>query len=73
MESVSFGSSATGYEAGPKSSPAVVVLQEWWGELHLLWLLGSHNAADMQQRCTAPVCWHTVTTQLHSLAPQAAP
>lgn len=32
MEKVSFGTScATGYEAGPKGSPAVVVLQEWWG------------------------------------------
>eukprot|EP00882_Tetradesmus_deserticola_P011083 GHRQ01011718.1.p1 GENE.GHRQ01011718.1~~GHRQ01011718.1.p1 ORF type:complete len:281 (+),score=86.17 GHRQ01011718.1:216-1058(+) len=32
MEKVSFGSSgAVGYEAGPKDSPAVVVLQEWWG------------------------------------------
>lgn len=33
MEKVSFGTSgATGYEAGPKGNPAVVVLQEWWGE-----------------------------------------
>eukprot|EP00882_Tetradesmus_deserticola_P021447 GHRQ01023218.1.p2 GENE.GHRQ01023218.1~~GHRQ01023218.1.p2 ORF type:complete len:135 (+),score=34.43 GHRQ01023218.1:410-814(+) len=32
MEKVSFGSSgAVGHEAGPKDSPAVVVLQEWWG------------------------------------------
>lgn len=33
MEKVSFGASgATGYEAGPKDRPAVVVLQEWWGK-----------------------------------------
>lgn len=33
MQKVSFGASGLpGYEVGPKNSPAVIVLQEWWGE-----------------------------------------
>jgi dienelactone hydrolase len=33
MESVTFGAAnLPGYEAGPKSGPAIIVLQEWWGE-----------------------------------------
>lgn len=32
MESVTFGAAnLPGYEAGPKSGPAIIVLQEWWG------------------------------------------
>lgn len=32
MEKVTFGAGLPGYEVGPKTSPAVIVLQEWWGE-----------------------------------------
>lgn len=32
MEHITFGANLPGYEAGPKSGPAVIVLQEWWGE-----------------------------------------
>eukprot|EP00877_Chromochloris_zofingiensis_P002020 jgi/Chrzof1/11819/Cz06g11050.t1 len=31
MEKITFGDNLPGYEAGDKSAPAVVVLQEWWG------------------------------------------
>lgn len=31
MESITFGAGLPGYESGPKSGPAVIVLQEWWG------------------------------------------
>jgi hypothetical protein len=32
MDKVSFGAAGLpGFEAGPKTAPAVVVLQEWWG------------------------------------------
>jgi hypothetical protein len=32
MDKITFGADLPGYEAGPKEGPAVVVLQEWWGE-----------------------------------------
>lgn len=32
MEKVTFGADLPGYEAGPKAGPAIIVLQEWWGE-----------------------------------------
>lgn len=35
MEKVDFGS-GYGYEVGSKDLPAVVVLQEWWGECCIL-------------------------------------
>lgn len=31
MEKIEFGNALPGYETGPKTAPAVIVLQEWWG------------------------------------------
>lgn len=31
MEKITFGNNLPGYEFGPKTGPAVLVIQEWWG------------------------------------------
>jgi len=54
MEKVAFGEGLFGYEVGPKTAPAIMVVQEWWGVNDTIKEHAIYLSEQLSARCLIP-------------------
>lgn len=54
LQKVEFAEGLFGYEVGPKTAPAIVVIQEWWGVNQTIKDHAAYLAEELGFRCLVP-------------------